>query len=112
MAEQGWQDKQNAYYGTEKNCFYSGVSLGSKAAWTWVGISGTNTGFGAHGNTVSQRLGLSTSGTSFFQWSYNGGISVAGEIYGGEAFVMNGISKSGLSLRTDTASQKIRIWAW
>jgi len=108
---QGLKDKKYQYFGSNR-VYYSGVPIGSTIAWSWVGFSGTNTGFGPHGNTENQRVALVSSGTSVMQWSYNSGLSIAGELFGGDSFTQDGVNVSGLWVRSSVASQKFRLWAW
>lgn len=108
---QSLSDKQHNYFGSAR-VYYSGVALGSTAAWNWVGFSGTNTGFGTHGNEECNRMTLAGSGNSICQWSFNSGASLAGELFGGDAFALDGPRVSGLWMRSSSASQLVQLWAW
>lgn len=108
---QAWQDKQYMYHGSNR-MFYSGCPLNSGAAWNWVGFSGTNTGFGTHGNTESQRFAIASSGNSVGQLSFNSGTSIHSDIYESDSLTMDGVNRSGCWIRSNSASQLFRIWAW
>jgi len=108
---QAWQDRQKQYQGSDR-IFYSGISLNSGAAWNWVDFSGTNSGFGTHGNEECNRFILASSGNSIGQLSFNSGTSLHGHIYPLDSLVLDGVQRSGCWLRTDAASQLFRIWAW
>lgn len=108
---QGLSDKKYQYFGSDRS-FYSGCALNSGTAWAWAGFSGTNTGFGAHGNELSQRFGIASSGTSVAQWSFDSGTSINGDLYQAEALVFDGVNRSGVWLRTSADSQVIRVWGW
>ena len=108
---QAWKDKQNNYFGSDK-WFYSGVTLSSGTAWTFVNFSGTNSLFGFHGREEGNRFMINSSGTSFMQWSWNSGASVDGEVWAGDTASFDGVSRSGVWLRTNTASQTAQIWTW
>ena len=108
---QSIRDKQFNYYGSTRG-YYSGISLGSTAAWSFAHFSGTNTGFGTASNEESNRIILASSGTSFAQWSYNSGLTIAGEVYGGDTITLDGIQQSGLWVRSNAASQLVQVWGW
>ena len=108
---QGIRDKQFNYYGSSRG-FYSGLGLGSTAAWSFVNFSGTNTGFGTAGNEESNRIMLASSGTSFAQWSYNSGLTIAGEVYGGDTATLDGVHQSGLWVRSKSAGNLVQVWGW
>ena len=108
---QGLQDKKYQYYGSDR-MFYSGCPLSSGTAWSWVGFSGTNTGFGPHGNTESQRFAIACSGNSVGQLSFNSGTSIHAHLYPADSLTFDGVNRSGCWLRTDVASQLFRVWAW
>ena len=108
---QSLSDKQHNYFGSQK-MFYLGSTTGSTSTWAFVNFSGTDTGFGAHGNDTSNRFLLASSGTSFVQWSWNSGTTLAGELYGGANITQDGVNRSGVWLRTNVASQGWQIWAW
>lgn len=111
--EVGLRDKQYQYFGSNR-IFYSGITLGSTTAYSFIAFSGTNTKFGAAGNELSNRLSLAASGTSFFQWAYVSGTAppVTGELWGGNTITQDGIHLSGLWMRSKSASQVLQIWAW
>lgn len=108
---QAWQDRQRQYQGSDR-MFYSGCPLNSGAAWNWVGFSGTNTGFGTHGNEESNRFGIAASGTSVGQFSFDAGTSIHGDIFGSEAIMFDGVNRSGVYLRSNADTQNIRVWGW
>ena len=108
---QSLSDKKYQYYGSYRN-FYSGCGLGSTAAWAFLNFSGTNTGFGAANNVLANRYALVSSGNSFIQWSWNSGITLGGELYGGQAFTQDGVNASGVWIRSNAASQLVKMWAW
>ena len=108
---QSWQDKQMQYHGSAR-MFYSGCPLNSGTAWNWVGFSGTNTGFGAHGNEESQRFAILSSGTSVAQLSFTSGTTIDGDIYPSDNLTFDGVNRSGCWIRSNTNSQLIRVWAW
>lgn len=108
---QGLKDKKFQYFGSART-YYSGLTLGSTIAWSWIDFSGTDTGFGAHGITENQRFAIVSSGTSFMQWSWNSGASLGGELFGADSVTLDGINRSGVWLRSNAASQKVRLWAW
>lgn len=108
---QSWQDKQMQYHGSAR-MFYSGCPLNSGTAWNWVGFSGTNTGFGAHGNEESQRFAIASSGNSIGQLSFDSGTSIHAHMYPSDSLTFDGLNRSGCWIRTDAASQHFRIWAW
>ena len=106
------QDKKFFYFGSDR-VYYSGVPIGSTVAYTFLGFSGTNTGFGTHGNESSNRIMISSSGTSYVQWSYTeSGTKPAGEVWGGNSATLDGVHKSGLWFRSNAASQAFQLWAW
>lgn len=107
---QGLSDKQWRYFGSPRG-YYSGLSLGSTAAWSWFGWSGTNTGFGSHGDEECQRVMIASSGNSYAQWSWNSGVSIGGELYSAEAYSFDGMFKSGIWMRSNAVS-KVKVWAW
>jgi len=111
MALQGLKDKKFQYYGSDRT-FYSGIGLGSTVTWNFLGFSGTNTGFGAASQELSQRFAIASSGTSYMQWSWNSGLTVGGEVYPSDAVTLDGINQSGVWLRSNAASQLVRVWAW
>ena len=110
---QNWEDKRNSYFGSNR-CFYSGISIASSgSSWTWVGISGDNTGFGSEGaEELSQRFAIAPSGTSQAQWSWNNGASVGGEVYGGQRVAFDGVNRSGVWVRSEKDTQLVQIWFW
>ena len=108
---QSLSDKQHNYFGSDR-FFYSGATLSSGTAWTFVNFSGTNTGFGTHGNEESNRMILATSGTSYMQFSFDSGTSLHGELYGGDNITLDGVRKSGLWIRTNATTQVLQVWAW
>jgi len=108
---QAWQDRQKQFQGSER-MFYSGCQYNSGASWNWVGFSGTNTGFGTHGNEECNRFILASSGNSVGELSFDGGTSLHGHIYPSDEIVLDGVLRSGCYIRTDAASQRFRVWAW
>lgn len=108
---QSLRDKQYQFYGSDR-VFYSGLNVGSTTAWSFYGFSGTNTGMGTAGNEVCNKFAIVSSGTSFVEWSYNSGTTLAGEIYNGQAVTMDGVNVSGIWLRSNIASQKVQVWSW
>jgi len=92
--------------------YYTGCTYNSGTAWNWVGFSGTNTGFGTHSNEESNRIAILPSGNSIMQMSFDGGTSIHGHIYPGDSLTFDGVLRSGCSFRAQSASQKIRMWAW
>ncbi|MFA5133014.1 MAG: hypothetical protein WC444_06835 [Candidatus Paceibacterota bacterium] len=108
---QGLQDKKYQYFGSDR-MFYSGCPLNSGTAWNWVDFSGTNTGFGTHGNTECQRFALASSGTSVGQLSFNSGTSFHADIFPNDSLTFDGVNRSGCWLRSNTDSQVVRVWAW
>ena len=108
---QSWQDKQVQFQGSQR-MFYSGCPLNSGTAWNWVGFSGTNTGFGPHGNEECNRFGIESSGTSVGQFSFNSGLSLHGDVFGAEAKVFDGVQRSGVWIRSNADSQNMRVWGW
>lgn len=108
---QAWQDKQFQYHGSAR-MFYSGCPLSSGTAWNWVNFSGTNTGFGTHGNEECQRMMIACSGNSLGQLSFNSGTSMHGDLYPADDLSFDGVNRSGCWLRTNANSQLFRIWAW
>ena len=112
MGQQSIRDKEYQYFGSDR-VYYSGLGdVGSATAWTFVNFSGTNTGFGTAGNERSQRFAITSSGTSFMQWSYNSGITLAGEVWNGNAITQDGVNVSGVWLRTNATGQKCQVWSW
>ena len=103
--------KQHNYFGSTRG-YYSGLGLGSTTAWSFVNFSGTNTGIGTQGNTEANRLIIASSGTSFAQFSYNSGLTLAGEVYGGDTITLDGVSQSGIWIRSNSASQLVQVWGW
>lgn len=108
---QSWQDKNYQFNGSDR-MFYSGCPLNSGTLWTWVGFSGTDTGFGTHSNEECNRFGIAASGTSVGQFSFNSGTTIHGDIFGNEAIMFDGVQRSGCWLRSNTDSQNLRIWGW
>ena len=93
--------------------FYSGVTLASGTAYAFVDYSGTNSGFGTGQEVLSQRFSIVASGTSQAQWSWFSGTApyVNGELYGNQAIVLDGVSRSGVWVRSEKDS-KVQIFAW
>ena len=108
---QSLSDKNWNYHGSDR-FFYSGVSVNSGTAWSFVNFSGTSTGFGVHGREECNRMILASSGTSIVQWSFNSGTDIHGELWAGDNISMDGVQKSGLWVRASSASQGLQIWAW
>jgi len=108
---QSWQDKQVQYQGSNR-MFHSGCSYNSGAKWNWVGFSGTDTGFGTHGNEECNRFAIASSGNSIGQLSFNSGTSIHSNIYAVDSLLFDGMMVSGCWLRTSVASQKFRVWGW
>jgi len=108
---QGLQDKKYMYYGSDR-MFYSGCPLNSGTAWNYVDFSGTNTGFGTHGNTECQRFSILSSGASIAQLSFNSGTSIHADIYAADSLTMDGVNRSGCWLRSSADTQVVRVWAW
>ena len=117
MSEQSINDKKYRYFGSSR-MFYSGLSLGSTPTYSYVSFSGTNTGFVLEStnttDSLSQRFALASSGTSSADWTWTSGTDAFphGTIYGGEAFVFDGVNRSGLWVRSSSAGNVIRVWAW
>lgn len=109
----GLKDKQYTYYGSTKG-YYSGLAVGSTAAWAFVDFSGTTTGFGTASNELSNRISIVSSGTSYVEWALGSAATMpqAGEIWAGNGFTQDGVHVSGVWVRSDTASQAIQMWAW
>lgn len=111
--KQHLRDKQERYFGNHERNFYIGSVIGSTSAWTYINFSGTNTGFGPANQVLSNRFIIANSGTSFIQWSWNSGTTVHGELYRNpDGLAMDGISASGVWVRSNAATQGFRIWAW
>lgn len=112
MTQQATADKQTHYFGSQR-MFYSGVSLTSGTAYAFVDYSGASSGFGAAQDVLSQRFSIVGSGTSQVQWSWFSGTTpyVNGEIYGNQAIVLDGVSRSGVWVRSEKVS-KVQIFAW
>jgi len=111
--EQGWRDKDYQFKGS-KRAFYVGSEIGSTTGYNWIGFSGTNTGFGAAGNEVCNRIILAGSNNSVLDWSWDG-TNLHGEIYGtNNAIAMDGVMRSGIYVRAadNSNDQIIKIWAW
>lgn len=105
--------KRDNYFGSSR-AFYTGSTVGSTAAWTFINFSGTNTGFGTANNLLANRFLIAGSNTSFIQWSWNSGVALAGEL--GPTTIkevyQDGINASGVWIRSNVATQIIQIWAW
>ena len=111
---QTMSDKRYQFYGSNR-VYYSGVPLGSTTAWYWINPSGTDKGFGTNNNILCNRIQLVSSGTSVMQWSYNSGLTIAGDLWGGNATSQDGVNVSGLWVRSDVgaaSSQKFQAWFW
>lgn len=110
MTTQHLEDKKYQYFGSNR-FFAVEQSLGSTSAYTFITFSGTNSGFLAEGLELSQRTGVASSGTSVAEITpFSGGQVLP--IYGRDALVFDGLNLSGLWIRSNAASQVIRITAW
>lgn len=104
--------KRDQYFGSFRN-YYSGLIPGSTSAYTFIGFSGTNTGFGTANNILSNRITIVASGGNAraIDFQIISGI-LGGEMYPGEAFARDGVSVSGIWIRSSEATGQVRIWGW
>lgn len=117
MASEGnWlqhiKDVERAYKASNR-WYYTGSVIGSTSAYTFFNFSGTNSGFGPDNNVVSNRIQIVASGgnTAVIQYGIGSNI-VQGELWAGETQSIDGKNASGLWIRTNTATQQFRLWAW
>ena len=103
--------RQFNYFGSDR-WFYSGLSVGSSTSWAFVNFSGLNSGFGSHSHEEGARFMINSSGTSVCQWSWDSGVSIAGEVWAGDAATFDGVARSGVWIRAASVSQGIQLFYW
>lgn len=110
---QDYKENQKSYQGSMKT-YFLGSTIGSGAAFSFIDFSGTNTGFGTANSVLCNHLEIKASGGALVSWKFVSGAStpIDGELLNTENIQLNGISRSGLWIRSDTTNTKIRIWAW
>lgn len=113
---QSLSDKKYQYFGSNRY-YVTGTGVGSATAFTFIDFSGTNTGFGPANGLLSQRIILTTSGTSTYQYSFVGSPAqytdpVTGRVLPSSTKVFDGSNHSGVWIRTDVASRVLFVEAW
>mgnify|MGYP001601850230 CR=1 FL=1 len=120
MADEGnWRqslsDKKGNYFGSDRQ-YYSGLVPGSTSTFNWIDFSGTNTGFGTANNVLSQRWQIVASGGNarIIDWSWLSGTTpyIQGTVIPGEAITQDGVSRSGVWIRSSESTAQVRVWAW